>query len=154
LCRIGGNRLDEPILRWCRRCQTLKPLDQFSPKKRGGWQGYCRPCHKEYKQENYRKNKDKFVARALAHKERMRAILREAKGRPCADCGNQYPPYVMDFDHRDGETKLFNVSALNSHRWVSIDVLFAEIAKCDLVCANCHRERTHQRRVRTAVTAS
>jgi len=55
----------------------------------------------------------------------------------------------MDFDHREGEEKLFNISALNANRWVSVAQLLAEIKKCDLVCANCHRERTHQRRQRS-----
>jgi hypothetical protein len=142
--------MDELTQRWCRRCQSYKPLDQFSPRTRGGLQGYCKPCPRAYKQENYRKNRDKFLARALANKAQRREIFRAAKSGSCADCGNYYPPYVMDFDHREGETKLFNVSAWNVQRWVSIAMLRAEIAKCDLVCANCHRERTHQRRCRKA----
>jgi hypothetical protein len=59
----------------------------------------------------------------------------------------------MDFDHREGEQKLFDVSALNQHRWVSPATLRTEMAKCDLVCANCHRERTHQRRCRKKALA-
>jgi hypothetical protein len=62
------------------------------------------------------------------------------------DCGQRYPYYVMEYDHRDGEEKFCNVSALNGHRRVSMSKLLAEIAKCDVVCANCHRERTFRRR--------
>lgn len=59
------------------------------------------------------------------------------------DCGISYPYYVMDFDHRNGEEKLEGVAALvNSGRRKAV---FEEIEKCDLVCSNCHRERTHQR---------
>jgi hypothetical protein len=54
---------------------------------------------------------------------------------------------VMDFDHREGEKKLSNVADLNFHRRTSLRKLLAEIAKCDVVCANCHRERTHQRQL-------
>lgn len=61
------------------------------------------------------------------------------KNKPCADCGIQYPPYVMDFDHRPGEVKMENVGAMSRF---SEEAIAAEIAKCDLVCANCHRERT------------
>ena len=69
-------------------------------------------------------------------------IMRAAKDRACADCGVRYPFYVMDFDHREGQTKLANVTRL---RYVSEDALRGEIAKCDIVCANCHRERTWKR---------
>ena len=61
----------------------------------------------------------------------------------CADCGNFYPSYVMDFDHVRGEKK-FNVAA-SMH--AGYRKLVAEIEKCDIVCSNCHRERTHQRKV-------
>lgn len=98
-------------------------------------------------------HREEYVKRALKQKENLKAILREAKAKPCADCGQSYPPYVMDFDHREGEEKLFNVSSLNHHRWTAVNQLLAEIAKCDLVCANCHRERTHQRRCRKLAEA-
>lgn len=56
---------------------------------------------------------------------------------PCVDCGES-DPLVLDFDHRDGATKKFNVHA----RQVSLEILMAEIAKCDVRCANCHRRVT------------
>jgi hypothetical protein len=56
------------------------------------------------------------------------------------DCKKKYPPYVMDFDHRDRSEKAFEVGR---GLYVSIKRLLIEIAKCDVVCANCHRERTH-----------
>ena len=146
--------MDELALRWCGRCRTYKSLEQFSPRAKGGVQGYCRPCHQAYKRENYLKNRDKFIARAKVNKARRQEVFRAAKTGPCADCGKHYPPYVMGFDHREGETKLFNVSNWNVQRWVSIPMLLAEIAKCDLVCANCHRERTHQRRCRKLAAAA
>jgi hypothetical protein len=70
------------------------------------------------------------------------------------DCGKFYPPYVLDFDHREGERKLFNVADWHLQSGRSIAELLAEIAKCDLVCANCHRERTYQRRHREAAMRS
>ena len=54
----------------------------------------------------------------------------------------------MDFDHRDGTTKVSSVTRLINR---SIEVLLAEVAKCDIVCANCHRIRTFERRGRAAV---
>lgn len=61
------------------------------------------------------------------------------------DCGGYWPdnPEVMDFDHRPGEVKLFGINSAASRR--ARHLLEAEIAKCDLVCANCHRIRTRSR---------
>jgi len=59
------------------------------------------------------------------------------------DCGDLHPYFVMDFDHRDPATKVAEVSQLvkNYTPW---DRVLDEIAKCDLVCANCHRLRTYK----------
>lgn len=69
-------------------------------------------------------------------------IIRQAKNKPCADCKQTFPYYVMDFDHVRGK-KLASVSKTyaNGPRFIK-----REIAKCDVVCANCHRIRTHQRK--------
>jgi hypothetical protein len=65
------------------------------------------------------------------------------KGKPCIDCGNQFPFYVMDYDHVRGK-KILDVSAMVA-KGRSCRKIAAEIEKCDLICANCHRERTFQR---------
>ncbi len=57
----------------------------------------------------------------------------------CVDCGYNKHPSALDFDHMPGTKKLFNIG---QHKWKSRVVLEAEIAKCELVCANCHRIRT------------
>ncbi len=67
-----------------------------------------------------------------------RALLIELKSVPCADCGIRYPHYVMDFDHVRG-VKAGNVSLMKAEGQAK---LLAEVAKCDVVCSNCHRERT------------
>jgi hypothetical protein len=69
-----------------------------------------------------------------------RAKLDALKDRPCTDCHRLYPPYVMQFDHRVKSEKKFNIAAAFYHGpWSEV---LAEIEKCDLVCANCHAERT------------
>jgi hypothetical protein len=83
------------------------------------------------------------VSRLRAEKQ-IREMLHNLKSQPCIDCNVQYPPYVMDYDHRDPSTKLTNVAALV--RYGSYSRILAEIDKCDLVCANCHRIRTHMAR--------
>lgn len=83
----------------------------------------------------------------LEYQKRRRAIrvalISKAKENlPCADCRQRFPAVCMDFDHVRG-TKVGNVSGMQT---ASIDTLEAEIAKCDVVCANCHRLRTEARR--------
>lgn len=69
-------------------------------------------------------------------------VIRSKKEVPCADCKNQYPYYVMQFDHVRG-IKIANVSRLVTDRRYKMAI--EEIEKCDIVCANCHAERTFQR---------
>lgn len=70
--------------------------------------------------------------------------LAKQKDAPCLDCGGKFPAFVMDFDHRYGVKKLFKIAAARMRKK---SVVEAEIAKCDLVCSNCHRIRTHERKV-------
>jgi hypothetical protein len=75
----------------------------------------------------------------------MRAIIAAAKDKPCTDCGHRFPTCVMDLDHVRG-SKRFKVSeAVQLAYSASIDALQDEIAKCEVVCANCHRIRTEAR---------
>lgn len=64
----------------------------------------------------------------------------------CMDCGEQFWPWQMDFDHRPDEVKVYEINDLRSRRRVSRYILDTEISKCDLVCKNCHADRTHRRR--------
>jgi hypothetical protein len=72
---------------------------------------------------------------------RNKEIIRLAKDRPCADCGGRFPVAAMDFDHVRG-VKLYNVGMMLTR---SVVALLDEIAKCEIVCANCHRIRTFSR---------
>lgn len=69
-------------------------------------------------------------------------FLRQLKSARCLDCGAGFPPVAMDFDHRKSETKRDNVSRIAAGPEFSMADLKAEISKCELVCANCHRIRT------------
>jgi hypothetical protein len=82
--------------------------------------------------------------KGLAARPRVREnieIIERAKDVNCADCGDWYPPVCMDFDHVRG-VKVRGVGLMVSY---SRDKILAEIAKCEVVCANCHRLRTYAR---------
>jgi hypothetical protein len=112
--------------------------------------GYCKPCRSEYYRSWYVRNLEKARKDRLDRQRGIvsgtRAIVNEIKSNPCSDCKVRYPPWVMQFDHVRGE-KVADVAKM---MWRSKDRVLAEIAKCDLVCANCHAHRTHLRRQRPA----
>lgn len=85
-----------------------------------------------------------------AHTARAARLRRLRKGQefinwlkdvPCKDCGNRFPPECMDFDHLHSKRrKLANM-------WhFGFETIMKEAAKCEVVCANCHRTRTLLRR--------
>jgi hypothetical protein len=103
--------------------------------------------------ENLAKNK--YVQQSLFSKERpkrrspkrkkeiaqMLANIKEKSG--CVDCGGKFPYYLLDFDHVRG-TKVSSISRmLDKH---PLEDIFKEIDKCEIVCANCHRNRTFHRK--------
>ncbi|MCI0458677.1 MAG: hypothetical protein L0Z62_17085 [Gemmataceae bacterium] len=133
-------------MKTCPKCQRSLPLSDFGVRTNGKPQHWCRACHCAYQREYYAKHKDYYLDLQKQRVERNRHRIRQAKDVPCADCGRRFPYYIMDFDHRPGEIKLFNVSVAAGQPRLSWKKPEGEIAKCDVVCSHCHRERTHQRR--------
>jgi hypothetical protein len=106
-----------------------RPLKDFYNRKKHV--ARCRLCQKA--------DIDARIARKLAYAQQIKL---EAG---CMDCGLMSPyPEVYDFDHRPGVAKVKDVSRLY---FGPMHVLVAEIAKCDIVCANCHRIRTTIRKM-------
>jgi len=85
------------------------------------------------------------IAKQKAH---LHKYLRDLKEKtPCVDCKINYPYYVMDFDHVRGK-KHANVMELVTT--LSKKKIDEELAKCEIVCSNCHRVRTHLRKLKKA----
>lgn len=98
-----------------------------------------------YSRWHYRQNKEKYKARARAYSRANRDKLRDyiaafLNENPCVDCG-EADPIVLEFDHRDPATKRFNVGDA-VRKSCGLATVIAEIAKCDVRCANCHRRKT------------
>jgi len=94
---------------------------------------------------HYYANRQYYIDKASKKRDDLRKWVHDLKDTtPCTDCGIQYRYYVTDFDHiSEKGTKTKAVSqVINSG---SIAKVRAEIAKCELVCANCHRTRTYRR---------
>ena len=93
-----------------------------------------------YNAAYYARNRDREIERVTRRQRAARDWLRDLRRVPCMDCEKPFEPHVMDFDHRDCSTKRFNVAGRRFLR--SRATLLEEVAKCDIVCANCHRIRT------------
>lgn len=142
----------------CTRCGETKPLDQFPPIRRSEpekLQTWCRACFAENNVRYYREHCDAQKARlnrntAARREDNQRRIVDYLMTHPCVDC-EETDIVILQFDHlRD---KTFSVSALLARgaSWARIE---AEIAKCEVRCANCHHRKTARERGYRKVSAT
>lgn len=134
-------------MKLCSKCKLELPLESFN-KKRDSLQPYCRDCDNRKSREYYANNRERHKSvireRNKKYLDATRAWVRQLKeSNPCVDCGISYPWYVMDFDHVRGE-KFMDISKMVATA-VAKEKLLEEISKCEIVCSNCHRERTFTR---------
>jgi hypothetical protein len=131
--------------RKCRRCGKTKPAAEFPFRsiERQTIRGTCLECQREISRNWYEANRSRQIASARRatdrRYQRLWAFVRSyLLAHPCIDCG-ETDPTVLEFDHR--RDKLGNVSDL-VRNGRSLTVIEAEIRKCEVRCANCHRRRT------------
>lgn len=125
----------------CTKCGEEKPLTEFNFKNKAKQkrQSQCKECQRARERELYNtsyreKNKDKYNKNRRCRREKMRDIINNTKRQGCAIC-RELDVCCLDFHHlRDKE---FEVSTGTE---VSLDRLLAEIDKCIILCANCHRK--------------
>ncbi len=130
----------------CPRCKETKPLEDYhlNRGRRDGHQSTCKTCLSGLAHDRYLKTHPHARRDGPRLVERGRVLwLRSLKaGKPCTDCGKIYPPEAMQWDHLPGYEKLGDISTLTT---VDREEVLREIAKCELVCANCHAIRTIRR---------
>jgi hypothetical protein len=135
----------------CGVCKKDKQLFEFNTNvaKKDGYQTSCRECRSEYNRKHYKKNKIDYLKSAnkarKKYRDKILDLISKLKDKPCADCDVKYIKEVMEFDHLDSKIKIDSISNMISWGRSEEDIL-REVAKCDLVCANCHRIRTVNRR--------
>lgn len=95
----------------------------------------CVRCHRK---RTYHGNKNYQTRRYVQNRAAV-DLIKELS--PCLDCDQHFDACQMDFDHVRGE-KADTISQMLGGEEAEI---VSEIAKCDLVCANCHRIRTYER---------
>lgn len=103
---------------------------------------------RKYHNDYYKKNRIRIRAKARKRNKEYAIKLRQEVtnyllSHPCIDCGES-DPIVLEFDHVKGiKFKAISTMLSNKYSWEKIK---AEIAKCEVRCANCHRRVTHRRR--------
>ncbi len=128
----------------CATCKIEKKDNFFYRKKgkyRHGLSGSCKVCINISQKAGRERRSEKTREMRRASRVKKRKEVEALKDFPCQDCGGSFPPYCMDFDHRDPSQKVASISTMRSLAF-SLEKILREIAKCDLVCANCHRIRT------------
>ena len=140
-------------MKTCTKCGTSKPLSAFARRRTvsGTLQSWCRDCHRVHAARRYARFTPEQIAGKNATTRRLKRANREKlwaylAGHRCVDCGER-DVVVLDLDHRG--TKRDNVSDLisNGAPW---SVIEAEIAGCEVRCANCHKRKTAARRSEAA----
>lgn len=123
----------------CSRCRLEKFLSDFTKDVSASDGRYhtCKVCKRELARDRYsaveldvRREKDRL--RSLSNRE----LIAQFKAGGCSVCAEQCIPCI-DLHHRDPSTKLFSIS---NGQNVSTSRLIAELEKCAVLCANCHRK--------------
>lgn len=134
----------------CTGCGQERDAEQdfnWRHKERGIRNTRCKFCQSQASKKHYENNKLMYAKRARARgpivlKENRKRLVEYLAHHPCMDCG-QTDVRVLDFDHVGGE-KLGHISRMIGigYSWSTIE---AEIAKCEVRCANCHRIKTSEK---------
>ncbi|MCP9496868.1 MAG: hypothetical protein MSG64_20755 [Pyrinomonadaceae bacterium MAG19_C2-C3] len=136
-------------MKTCTKCKTARDENEFAFRNKalGKRHQICKFCTDTGSKKHYERYKQYYKDKARRRDVAVRIELRNMllgylSNQSCADCSED-DPVVLEFDHvRHIKTK--TISALITAK-ASWNVILKEIAKCDVVCANCHRRRTYLR---------
>lgn len=123
----------------CCKCDKELPLDAFhvNTTRKDGHSGICKECEKEYKKKYYSQDPEKFRQRVRERRDQIREWYREyKKSLRCGRCGEDHPA-CLQFHHTCPDEKELSLSQAFRAGW-SLERLQSEIAKCEVLCSNCH----------------
>ncbi len=133
-------------MKTCSRCGEVKQESEFAFKSRAKnlLHVWCKVCQKVYKDKHYIDNKADYIRRVGIRNRRVKdelniRLIEYLKTHPCVDCGESNH-VVLQFDHVRGQKKnAISYMVSNGFSW---SVIFEEIKKCAVRCANCHMIKT------------
>lgn len=126
----------------CGTCKRYLGLDKFGQNKDklDGLSYKCKECTRAYNRIHYANNIDYYLLKARKHEAAYKKWWFEYKSKlKCCKCGYKKCVVALDFHHRDPSKKSFDIGKAIAQQYRREKVL-AEIKKCDVLCANCHRE--------------
>ena len=135
----GGRLIDYNKVKLCKKCKVEPALQQST---------LCVNCKKDkahYDKDYYKQNATEKTASATQTKKdivKWYYALKDNKN--CQDCMGQYRYWQQDYDHLPSFTKFMDVSKMVRLGYAK-EKIMNEIAKCSLICKNCHSTRTHMR---------
>ena len=135
--------------KFCPQCSKPKPIAEFSSRDAAEFKptSYCKSCQRTYCRMHYITLKELHNTSRYARQQLTRARNREfvdayLRDRKCIDCG-ECDVRLLEFDHVLGQ-KVDCISEMIYHS--TPEKLAAELKKCEIRCANCHRRRTANQR--------
>lgn len=144
--RIRVPAFDETSTRVCQKCGVRQLIEAFRPRRRDQRYTTCLVCQQEYQRE-WSQEPGRKVKRHQQKRKRLLAnsdyIMRLKETTPCSDCGELNLACAVDFDHLRDKSGIISRMV---NRGICLSRLLTEVSKCEIVCANCHRERTYARR--------
>lgn len=129
----------------CTKCGEEKSVTEFTKKARNkdGLNSRCRHCTRKTVNNHYSNNKDYYKTKAHDHDKKVKKYIREVREKNvCVSCGED-KWWRLDFHHRNKDEKEYSIAAM---RGQSLSVVQEELNKCDVLCANCHRDVHHLER--------
>jgi hypothetical protein len=135
-------------MKQCCRCKQDKPLTEFNKKSANpdGLERYCKECHRAKNKKHYEANKAKYVEQSMRYRKQYLEWYKNLKLElACVRCGENHPA-VLDFHHTDPDGKDGSVSQMIISR-VSKETILAEMAKCIVLCSNCHRKEHYEQNI-------
>jgi hypothetical protein len=131
----------------CTNCQGTydESLFAFKDKAKGIRRTACKTCTRAMSKKHYEHNASKYLDRNRIRKRNNKQIAKDhvleyLKTHPCVECGEK-DVLVLVFDHLDPSTKKAAVGTMRM-RGFSLEMIQREIAKCQVLCCNCHTRRT------------
>lgn len=129
----------------CIECKCNKPLGEFRWKNKSkGWRkSECKECSKKRDKKYYTPHRKHLLKCAkkkrVTLKQEWHNDLKKTMG--CNRCGD-LRWYLLEFHHSDPTTKEYAISDMFRMDF-STQRMLKEMNKCELLCANCHREHHH-----------
>ena len=133
-------------MRKCLICKSEKKLSEFNKKsnRKDGLQTHCRECNRKISRKYYHDNREKHLKEVAIRKRKViknnqLKLLEILKNNSCFICGFDNH-LALEFDHIKGN-KFKEIGRIKEYSWKTIQ---KELDKCQILCANCHRIKTHK----------